>query len=195
MTYIQPNSPFGPAKKVGSTKDDDKAGGSNAGTYESSEGPFCGPSGGSPQGTYPIGSEERGQSAIDLAHNAPNPSGIKACVYSKYPSLKKEGAAQRQSLTSGSTKKEVKAVMQDLPNKGETNVVGGAGPLGWVVGTGAKVAKGIFNFLKSTPNQAIRNTRRSSYTPAQKVEAMNLLKKLKKPRYQGDGSMGQNLNI
>ena len=109
--------------------------------------------------------------------------------------------------------------MQDLPNKGETNVVGGAGPLGWVVGTGAKVAKGIFNFLKSTPNQAIRNTRRSSYTPAQKVEAMNLLKQLRKPVntkskpmmrkqkpgeeiyrgdgkwYRGDGSMGQNLKI
>tara|TARA_R110000737_G_C14307172_1_gene437156 strand:+ start:95 stop:364 length:270 start_codon:yes stop_codon:yes gene_type:complete len=89
MTYIQPNSPFGPAKKVGSTKDDDKAGGSNAGTYESSEGPFCGPSGGSPKGTYPIGDEKRGQSAIKLAHNAPNPSGIKACVYRHYPKLKK----------------------------------------------------------------------------------------------------------
>ena len=161
---------------------------------------------------------------------------------------------------SGSTKKEVKAFMQDLPNKGETNVVGGAGPLGWVVGTGAKAAKGIFNFLKSTPLQTIRSavTRKtpidlakatkaktylakptttglsqnamagkdmakslnnSPFTPAQKVEAMNLLKQLKKPVntksqpmmrkqkpgeeiyrgdgkwYRGDGSMGQNLNI
>ena len=96
------------------------------------------------------------------------------------------GAAQHQKQGGTETRK--------LPPLENDGLVGGAGPLGWVVGTGAKVAKGIFNFLKSTPNQAIRNTRRSSYTPAQKVEAMNLLKKLKKPRYQGDGSM-MNRNI
>jgi len=121
------------------------------------------------------------------------------------------GAAQHQKQGGTETRK--------LPPLENDGLVGGTGPLGWVVGTGAKVAKGIFNFLKSTPNQAIRNTRRSSYTPAQKVEAMNLLKQLKKPVttksqpmmrkqkpgeeiyrgdgkwYRGDGSMGQNLNI
>ena len=71
------------AIKVGSTKNDEKPGGSNAGKYSSFEGPFCGPSGGAPKGTYPIGTLQRGKSAIKLAHNAPNPMGIKSCVYKK----------------------------------------------------------------------------------------------------------------
>jgi hypothetical protein len=88
MAYNQTNNPLGPAKKVGSTKNDEKAGGSNAGKYDSSEGPFCGPAGGAPKGTYPVGTEKRGKSAIKLAHNAPNPMGIKSCVYKKWPNLK-----------------------------------------------------------------------------------------------------------
>ena len=76
------------AIKVGSTQNDEKPGGSNAGKYSSSEGPFCGPSGGAPKGTYPIGTLQRGKSAIKLAHNAPNPMGIKSCVYKKWPNLK-----------------------------------------------------------------------------------------------------------
>ena len=88
MTYIQ-NNPLGPAKKVGSTEDDSKAGGSNAGKYDASEGPFCGPSGGAPKGTYPVGSLKRAKSALGLAHNAPKPSGIKSCVYRHFPQLKK----------------------------------------------------------------------------------------------------------
>jgi hypothetical protein len=76
--------------KVGSTKNKDKPGGSNAGTYSKSAGPFAGPSGGAPKGSYPIGSKSRGKSALKLAHNAPNPSGIKAAVYRKYPDLKKD---------------------------------------------------------------------------------------------------------
>ena len=31
----------------------------------------------------------RAKSALKLAHNAPNPQGIKDCVYSKFPQLKK----------------------------------------------------------------------------------------------------------
>ena len=73
--------------KVGSTKSQDKAGGSNAGTYSKGEGPFCGPAGGAPAGTYPVGSLSRAKSAIKLAHNAPNPSGIKKCVCRHYPEL------------------------------------------------------------------------------------------------------------
>ena len=76
--------------KVGSRKNDEKAGGSNAGKYDSSEGPFCGPAGGAPKGTYPVGTLKRGKSAIKLAHNAPNPMGIKKCVYRKWPKLKKD---------------------------------------------------------------------------------------------------------
>lgn len=88
MAYNQANNPLGPAKKVGSTKNDEKPGGSNAGKYDSSEGPFCGPAGGAPKGTYPVGTEKRGKSAIKLAHNAPNPMGIKKCVYKEWPVLK-----------------------------------------------------------------------------------------------------------
>ena len=46
----------------------------------------------------------------------------------------------------GSTKEEVK---QHLQNKGERNVVGGAGGLGFVGGAGVKVAKGAFQVIKN----------------------------------------------
>ena len=66
-----------------------RPGGSNAGEYKNvSKGDFCGPSGGAPKGTYPVNTLKRGKSAIKLAHNAPNPEGIKSCVYRKYPQLK-----------------------------------------------------------------------------------------------------------
>ena len=97
MAYTQ-NNPLGPAKKVGSRKDDDKKGGSNAGKYDASEGPFCGPSGGAPKGTYPVGSLKRAKSAIKLAHNAPRPSGIKSCVYKHFPQLKKGAARSKEKL-------------------------------------------------------------------------------------------------
>lgn len=41
-----------------------------------------------PDGTYPINTLARAKSALKLAHNAPNPSAIKAKVYRKYPQLK-----------------------------------------------------------------------------------------------------------
>lgn len=66
-----------------------KPGGSNVGKYKGVK-EFAGPSGGSPKGSYPINTRERAKSALKLAHNAPNPSGIKKKVYSKYPSLKKK---------------------------------------------------------------------------------------------------------
>ncbi len=64
-----------------------KAGGSNVGKYKGVKS-FAGPSGGSPKGSYPINTQARGKSALKLAHNAPNPSGIKSAVYKKYPGLK-----------------------------------------------------------------------------------------------------------
>lgn len=66
-----------------------KPGGSNVGKYKGVKS-FCGPSGGAPAGSYPTDTISRGRSALKLAHNAPNPGGIKACVYGKYPSLKKK---------------------------------------------------------------------------------------------------------
>jgi len=69
----------------------EEPGGSNAGKYKNvSKGDFCGPSGGAPAGTYPVNSRERAESALKLAHNAPDPEGIKECVYRKYPGLKKK---------------------------------------------------------------------------------------------------------
>lgn len=68
-------------------KDTDKPGGSNKGKYKPSEGPFCGPSGGAPKGTYPVGTRKRARAAISYARHAPNPGGIKKCVCRHWPDL------------------------------------------------------------------------------------------------------------
>ncbi len=61
-----------------------KPGGSSVGEYKGvSKGKFCGPSGGAPSGSYPVNSAKRCRAALGYAHNAPNPSGIKACVKRK----------------------------------------------------------------------------------------------------------------
>jgi hypothetical protein len=65
-----------------------KPGGSNAGKYKGVK-EFAGPAGGAPDGSYPINTKKRAKSALKLAHNAPNPGGIKSKVYKEYPSLKK----------------------------------------------------------------------------------------------------------
>jgi hypothetical protein len=63
-----------------------RRGGSNAGKYKGIAS-FAGPSGGAPSGTFPINTKERAESALKLAHNAPNPAGIRRAVFKKYPSL------------------------------------------------------------------------------------------------------------
>lgn len=68
-----------------------KAGGSNVGNYGSVDAKnFAGPKGGSPKGSFPINTLKRAKSALKLAHNAPNPSGIRAAVLKKYPALRKK---------------------------------------------------------------------------------------------------------
>ena len=66
-----------------------KPGSSNAGKYEK-EGvtDYAGSAGGADAQSYPINSLDRGKSALKLAHNAPDPQGIKNKVYAKYPQLK-----------------------------------------------------------------------------------------------------------
>lgn len=67
-----------------------KPGGSNVGEYKNVKASdFAGPKGGAPKYSYPINTEKRAKAALAYAHNAPNPSGIKAAVYKKYPALKK----------------------------------------------------------------------------------------------------------
>jgi len=73
-----------------------KPGGSNVGkkTFASGKprkGPYVGPSGGAPKGSFPIPDKKHAKSALALAHNAPNPAGIKAAVHRKYPTLKTGG--------------------------------------------------------------------------------------------------------
>ena len=66
-----------------------KPGGSNVGEYKRvKKSAFAGPAGGSPAGSFPINTISRARSALKLAHNAPNPEGIRNAVYKKYPSLK-----------------------------------------------------------------------------------------------------------
>jgi hypothetical protein len=70
----------------------ERAGGSNVGKYKKvPEKDMAGIAGGAPKGSYPINTEKRAKAALAYAHNAPNPAGIKAKVYSKYPELKKSG--------------------------------------------------------------------------------------------------------
>lgn len=65
-----------------------KPGGSNVGKYKGVKS-FAGPSGGAPSGSYPINTRKRAKAALAYANNAPKPSGIKAAVHKKYPTLGK----------------------------------------------------------------------------------------------------------
>ena len=66
-----------------------KPGGSNVGKYPSVKS-FAGPSGGAPKGSFPINTRTRAASALQLAHNAPRPAGIRKAVVAKYPGLGKQ---------------------------------------------------------------------------------------------------------
>lgn len=87
-------------KKISREKEkkmEKKPGGSNTGDYpnvKSSE--FAGPAGGAPKYSYPINTKKRAKSALKLAHNAPNPEGIKKKVLKKYPSLKKSSQKKKK---------------------------------------------------------------------------------------------------
>lgn len=75
-------------KRGAQEKMQEKPGSSNAGKYKNvSPSDFAGSSGGASKYSFPINNISRGRAAIALAHNAPNPEGIKRAVYKKYPSL------------------------------------------------------------------------------------------------------------
>lgn len=94
MPLIEQYKKGGKLSKEYIKKAHEKPGGSNVGkkTFASGAkrtGPYVGPSGGAPKGSYPIPDKKHAKSALSLAHHAPNPAGIKAAVYRKYPELKK----------------------------------------------------------------------------------------------------------
>ena len=69
-----------------------RACGSNVGRYPHGK-TLAGPSGGSPDGSYPINTLARAKSALKLAHNAPDPEGIRRAVFRKYPQLRPAAAS------------------------------------------------------------------------------------------------------
>lgn len=74
-----------------------KPGGSNTGEYKSvSKKEFAGKAGGTSPYSYPINTRERGKSALKLAHNAPDPEGIRRAVYAKYPDLKPKSKKKKK---------------------------------------------------------------------------------------------------
>lgn len=62
----------------------EKPGGSNVGkdreTSDADEGPFCGPSGGAPGGSFPVTNKKQARAAKAYARHAPNPGGVKKCA-------------------------------------------------------------------------------------------------------------------
>jgi len=79
-------------------RDRKKAGGSNIGRYSKvSAKNMAGKAGKAPAGSYPINTLKRAKSALKLAHNAPNPAGIKRAVLKKYPQLKQNKSVPRKT--------------------------------------------------------------------------------------------------
>jgi hypothetical protein len=67
----------------------EKKGSSSAGKYKTvAPKSFAGKSGGASKFSFPINTLARARNALARAHYAPNPSGIRAAVYKKYPQLK-----------------------------------------------------------------------------------------------------------
>lgn len=90
------------AKGVKISKDKEKKlekkpGGSNTGEYKNvKKNEFAGKAGGTSPYSYPINTLSRAKSALKLAHNAPDPEGIRNKVYSKYPQLKKRTVKRKK---------------------------------------------------------------------------------------------------
>ena len=48
--------------------------------YTKKDGPFCGPKGGAPAMSYPVGTRKRALNAVSRSVNAPNAQGIRVCA-------------------------------------------------------------------------------------------------------------------
>ena len=74
-------------------------GSSSAGKYKTvAPKEFAGKSGGANKYSFPINSLARARNALARAHFAPNPAGIKAAVYRKYPELKKRKQKREHAI-------------------------------------------------------------------------------------------------
>ena len=74
-----------------------KKGSSNVGEYDRvSPKDFAGASGKSSKFSFPINTIARARSALRLAHNAPNPAGIRKKVFEKYPQLKTKKVVKKK---------------------------------------------------------------------------------------------------
>ena len=76
----------------------EKPGSSNAGEYKNvSPKQFAGKSGGASKYSFPINTLARARNALARAHYAPDPAGIRAAVYKKYPELKARAAKRSKN--------------------------------------------------------------------------------------------------
>lgn len=74
-----------------------KKGSSNTGKYKNvPPKEFAGSAGGASKYSFPINTIVRARNALARAHFAPNPEGIKAAVYRKYPQLKKRALERKK---------------------------------------------------------------------------------------------------
>lgn len=85
-----------------------KPGGSNVGKKHFANGkkrtgPYVGPSGGAPAGSYPVPDIGHARAALRLAGHAPNPGGIRAAVHRKFPQLAKKCTGGSMRFSAGSS--------------------------------------------------------------------------------------------
>ena len=77
----------------------EKKGSSSTGRYKNvAPKDFAGKAGGTSKVSFPIDTLKRARNALARAHFAPNPAGIKAAVYRKYPELKARAKARGKKI-------------------------------------------------------------------------------------------------
>jgi hypothetical protein len=100
-------------QEIADARPQDKPGGSNVRKYKT--GPFCGPAGGAPKGSYPVNTKKRASAALSYARHAPNPDGIRKCVCKHWPDL--------ASCKTKSKKDDLEERMENMKTEHEAQVV------------------------------------------------------------------------